>query len=321
MKIRATLCSIFCCFSSYRYLHMLEECGRESNRRKEELYNLINEFAEIGILEGKMTDINRNLRSDLLPAAMVIKEFVQGDENCDYEKYLLEIVNASVFFKSLSNGKEYVAPRDESHGEDDADSGEYSLDFKLVESSSYLEAQSQFSARIEIIMPGVKTIVQSKKRGHTTAVYLHCALREITTLEQIEDILNTNVRYIRIDERKEENLEEQIKADLKSYFNVLGKNKNLLLFIPEIFSFENKSYELSEAIEIIKDALSIDYLLSLKYRNNKVADKDTYLTCIYDRHFLVYKYEEGKLVFKDIVSYMKSKSFMELFNDYGTHFW
>ena len=46
----------------------------------------------------------------------------------------------------LSGGKEYTAPDNEAHGENDANSEEYSLDFKLVESSSYLEAYKQYSA-------------------------------------------------------------------------------------------------------------------------------------------------------------------------------
>ena len=84
-----------------------------------------------------MTEINKKLRSGLLPAPMIITNYVEGDENCNYEKYLLEIVNASEMFRLLSGGKEYTAPDNEAHGENDANSEEYSLDFKLVESSSY----------------------------------------------------------------------------------------------------------------------------------------------------------------------------------------
>ena len=46
-----------------------------------------------------MTEINKKLRSGLLPASMIIKNYVEGDENCNYEKYLLEIVNASEMFR------------------------------------------------------------------------------------------------------------------------------------------------------------------------------------------------------------------------------
>ena len=47
-----------------------------------------------------MTEINKKLRSSLLPAPMIIKNYVEGDENCNYEKYLLEIVNASEIYPS-----------------------------------------------------------------------------------------------------------------------------------------------------------------------------------------------------------------------------
>ena len=38
-----------------------------------------------------MTEINKKLRSSLLSAPMIIKNYVAGDENCNYEKYLLEM--------------------------------------------------------------------------------------------------------------------------------------------------------------------------------------------------------------------------------------
>ena len=66
-----------------------------------------------------MAEINKKLRSSLLPAPMIIKNYVIGDENCNYEKYLLEIVNASQVFRLLSGGKEYTAPDNEAHGEND----------------------------------------------------------------------------------------------------------------------------------------------------------------------------------------------------------
>ena len=92
------------------------------------------------------------------------------------------------------------------------------------------------------------------------------------------------------------------------------------MFIPEEFSFDGEDYELSEAIEIIKDALSVDYLLSLEYRKTKIAEKDTFLMCVYDKQFLIYEYEDGGLVIKEVVPRIKSQTYTKLYCDYGTSY-
>ena len=50
-----------------------------------------------------------------------------------YEDYLLEILNWSGYFRSKSEDKsEYIAPKTEDHGEADAYSTDYQIDFKLL---------------------------------------------------------------------------------------------------------------------------------------------------------------------------------------------
>lgn len=267
-----------------------------------------------------MSKFNMKLRSSLLPAPMIIKNYVIGDENCNYEKYLLEIVNASEVFKLLSGGKEYTAPDNEAHGENDANSEGYSLDFKLVESSSYLEAYRQYSVGVEVLVPGVKMTCESRKKGSAPVTKLHCALRDIKTFAEIENILNSESKYIPMDARTTDNIDEQIPVDLKTFFKVLHKNKNLLLFIPEEFSFGGADYKLSEAIEIIKDTLSVDYLLSFEYRKTKIAEKDTFLMCVFDKQFLLYEYEGGGLVIKEVIPRIKSQTYTKLYYDYGTSY-
>ena len=92
------------------------------------------------------------------------------------------------------------------------------------------------------------------------------------------------------------------------------------MFIPEEFSFDGEVYELSETIEVIKDALSVDYLLSLEYRKTQIAEKDTFLMCVYDKQFLIYEYEGGGLVIKEVIPQIKSQTYTKLYCDYGTSF-
>lgn len=44
---------------------------------------------------------DKSLRLTLLPAELIVKNFVKGEEKCNYECYLLELVNKSSFFASL----------------------------------------------------------------------------------------------------------------------------------------------------------------------------------------------------------------------------
>ena len=51
-----------------------------------------------------MTEINKKLCSSLLPAPMIIKNYVAGDENCNYEKYLLEMLYGGIPLVVLREG-------------------------------------------------------------------------------------------------------------------------------------------------------------------------------------------------------------------------
>lgn len=92
--------------------------------------------------------IDKALLSELLPSALIIKNFVQGEPECNYEKYLLEFVNESTYFRSLAMGKRYVAPESEADSECDCISTQYKMDFKLIASKTALQARS-------VLAPGI----------------------------------------------------------------------------------------------------------------------------------------------------------------------
>ena len=57
-----------------------------------------------------------------------------------------------------------------------------------------------------------------------------------------------------------------------------------------MFSFKNKEYSFEDGVEIIRQSLEYDYKLSFAYRIYKGITKDTYITCIYDKCFVVFQY-------------------------------
>ena len=83
---------------------------------------------------------------------------------------------------------------------------------------SYLEAYKQYSAGIEVLVPGVKMICGSRKRSSVLVTKLHCALRDIKTFAQIENILNSESKYVPMDTRTIDNIDEQIPVDMKTFF-------------------------------------------------------------------------------------------------------
>ena len=90
---------------------------------------------------------DKSLRLHLLPSELIVKGFVKGEEQCNYEYYLLELVNQSSFFISLSHGQRYSAPESEAHGECDCISDAYQLDFKLIGGNTRYKPEVYYQIR------------------------------------------------------------------------------------------------------------------------------------------------------------------------------
>ncbi len=264
-----------------------------------------------------MQSIDKNLKSKLLPTALVFKKYVNGEPKCNYEMYLREMLNLSKYFRSLSDGKEYEEPTDEDHGECDAITSRYEIDFKLVESSSYLEAKRQYSTGIQVICEGVIASTVPARNGSTYVTNLHCALRDINSYEQIEDILRGEYAYIKMNKRTVKDKDMQLNADLKDFYNNLVIDKNLLLYIPEIFYFEDECYQESDAIEIVRQALKMDFAFSCQYRSCLRLEKDAFICCIYSDAFLIFKFMDNDFLLVDKIPVGKSSIYMDLYRRYG----
>ena len=87
------------------------------------------------------------MRAKLLPAPYIIKNFVGGEDNCNYEIYLLELLNSSAWFSAHYLGG-FTKPNSESHGECDAINQIYQIDFKLLASKTALQARSVLSDQV-----------------------------------------------------------------------------------------------------------------------------------------------------------------------------
>ena len=252
--------------------------------------------------EIKIRPFNEEFKIKPLHAIFVNKGFIYNEEACDYEKYLLELVNDTIYFREKSKFQVYTRPKSESCSECDCNSESYKMDFKLLDSTTRLRASNELSGGIQKFYEGVIGRCTPKKIGDSqVAIRLHAVLREYNYIQLKE-----------IHEEKQKLNFGTIKYDLKNYVDMLSTKKNLFLFFPyeffleRQFSFRRIEYE-------IKTALEHDFKESGIYRSKFFSYYDTYISCIYDDNLLIYEFiDGGKLKFIDNTYLFKSKTFQKL---------
>ena len=256
-----------------------------------------------------------DLRYKRLNPIYCVKGFVENEPLCNYEFILRELINSSSYFLKLSKEKPYEAPPSEANGECDANTPFYKIDFKIAESNTIMEAKRQYSNQIYKMSDGVTCIGGSAREGSSAGILLNVALRHIDNTEEIDAILNKPSKYIRMEERKEERIDEAVINDLQTFFNVLRTDKNLFLFIPiELFYEDNPD----DPIGGIREALQMDYGKALKYRENILPHRDSFLSCIYDSNLLVFKYDNEKLIFVEKILMENSSTYNYLRKTYDS---
>lgn len=260
--------------------------------------------------------IKHNLKYSRISPALYISKFVDHEPLCNYETYLRELINNSEYFLNLSKGNEYEEPESESNGESDAISDYYSIDFKLVESTTMIESNRQFSYSISNLGDGVTACGSSNRTGETVCTVLHCALRELVSFDEINEIINSPDCNIKLERRNLQQIDLICKGDIKKYFKILSTNKNLLLYIPCEFMIELELVD--DEIRYIKEALLKDYGLSFEYRRKILSKKDTFLCCIYKNSLLVFKYENNNMIFVDMINLNKSPTYTYLKEKYDS---
>ena len=90
----------------------------------------------------------------MLEAPVTVRNFVKNDPLCNYEFYMVELLNHSTEMRKL-HPKEFVWQGDQAHAECDAYSGDYGIDFKLIASQSRMKASSNFSKASTCVEPSV----------------------------------------------------------------------------------------------------------------------------------------------------------------------
>ena len=253
-------------------------------------------------------DLNPNIDSRLnfkqLPAALIIKGYIKNESGCNYENYLLELINKSSYFRSKGKS-EYNKPANENNGQCDAIANDYKLDFKILLAASSLQASNLFSPSVSKVSDGITTYGECKKpKGVIKATQIHVAFRT----RNLSDLLQLKIDYTRV--RK-----QCIETDVLKVLNNLETLKNLLLYFPVKFLFgENDVLSKSEALEKIMQALNYDFESLFEYRNYVTDKFDTYFVTIYLDSFYIFKIEEHRLKIVDDIEVEKLPTFVKLSN-------
>ena len=246
--------------------------------------------------------IDPTMEAKMLPAPLIIKNFVQGERAYDYEQYMLELINCSEWFSKNYPGG-FEMPISEANGECDAINQNYQLDFKLFASKTAIQAKSILSPQI-YTMNGVTSFGRSKKVNsfiRSTRIFAVFRQWSLDDLIRIRD--SNNKQY------GEEN-------DVHTVLKTLEVKKNLLLFFPYIFSFR-EPHQYNAAIESIVTGLNHDFETAFLYREQYASKYDTFLTCIYGESFLIFSVCDGKLLLVDSVETKNIKIFTTLLDSYG----
>ena len=99
--------------------------------------------------------IDNTLFEKILHPALIIHEYVIGETKCNYELYITELINKSSVFMKKTKGKPLCCIESQSHGEPDASSDNYSIDYKLLATRSSLQGLRETSNSITKLCEGV----------------------------------------------------------------------------------------------------------------------------------------------------------------------
>lgn len=252
-----------------------------------------------------MDNIENTLKYAVLKPALFLHGFVKGKDalECNYEKYLTEILNLSKWFYQQNNGEKFVMISEQSHGEPDIVCNEYALDYKLLLSSTEAEGKRFHSQQITMengwIAYGVGADVPGMRVTRVHRLFDH------TTVEDIERIaMNWSKNNI-------------IEKDIHNISRTVKTDKNIMLYLPYLFLRNDLINDL-DMKRIIRNELEGSFKVLFQYRDSVLGTfkYDTFLTCLYAECFLLFKWSGNHLQLIDEIEAIKSASFYELVSLY-----
>lgn len=228
----------------------------------------------------------------------LFSESILKNSKISEEDFLLELVNTSKF-KIIKGNKDFYLIKKQSNKENDITNDNYSCDFKLIVSSDFVWAESNFRHRVTVLDNGIRLGHQCKKQGSKNVILLAKAIR-LTSLQDI----------IRVSNTEKKNLVDATDLAMKDYIENLKKDKHLFLFIPAEFTHKNKDMSEDEKEHETFSLIYEGFKTSKLFRNSLPIDnKDIYLTFIYNDNFVILEILENNHFVIDKVDCKKIRLF------------
>lgn len=216
----------------------------------------------------------------LLPTKMISKTDINGVK-IDYEEYLTDLLNVSMYFSKLTQGCKFRRILNQSHGEADVVANNYELDFKLLVNQEFVNTKLKSLPDVDysniknrLILVTDKPISENNvTQAQANSLFINFLYRLVSTKE--EQI------------RSHENDKDYF---MYSTIKMMKKEKNLFIFLPCVINITGK--------ERITNILKIFLLNPFSLRDN--IEKDTYVTILSsDNYFYILKYENGSFICVD----------------------
>lgn len=248
-------------------------------------------------------NMNRDLEFCILPVDTLIKNHLKGESQCNYEKYLLELINLSPYMLDLGDQEGFVEINEQSHGECDCQSGNYELDFKLLCGSSYLEMLQGTSPVEHKMVAGVIGFSSPARPGkkfiytHLWNVLMNTDKKRLQRIKEGKFSPKTDREYI-------------AEKDAYRFLQTIETKKNLFMLLPVEFYF-NYDIKEEDAINELKNALLMSFGLSFNLSESR-NKYDTFVVFIYNRYFRIMQYENNSFRLIDNISIYDVKIFSDL---------
>lgn len=244
-----------------------------------------------------------NIRRAFLPPALVNDNSILNLQH-SYEDYLVEFINHSQVFLTLSKGEQYIhiSPNKQNNGECDCWSKEYCLDFKIFGSNSSLYARKNLSPQRMRVDNGITITVPPIQSQGMEASLIVTALKDYS----YTDLLAIGGSSCKFDRNS-----LSIESDIKGVLKTVSCKKNILLLHSDFF-FSDTDMSIEKLNCLIVEYLNKNLSTLFEYREKTVPCKDTFFAYIVDRYLCIGQIVGGQLTLIEKIPLMESQSFLRI---------
>lgn len=245
------------------------------------------------------------LRSRVLPESLFCNNLTtdfEGNRIYSYEDWARELINHSDGFMKLTHGESFEAPNSEAHGECDAISTSYSIDFKLILGQSLQRAVRETSYEFRK-NDGMTVVCAGRSPKEQIGIRLHTVLRSFSK-EALSDIADADETDV---------VDDPIKRDIKAFLKSIKHDKNLLLIEPTYF-FPCDGKPIAE--DTINECLFRELHSALSLLHDWYPARDRFIAYFIKGQMIILRDEMSQLARFDRVPVIESPTFMEIINQY-----